>query len=387
MQSWDVVVVGLGAAGAATLHELATRGQRAIGIDQFVPPHSQGSSHGRSRIIREAYFEDPRYVPLVQRAWSLWEQLERASGRQLLQRTGGLTIGTSSSALLTGALRSAREHSLPHERWSHAQLVERAPAFLTALNSEAVFETRAGILDPERAISTLLARAQTLGARIATTTAMQSFTTVADGVIVQTSSGALRTKRLVLALGPWASTHLPELALPLTVQRNVLFWFAPRATPELFSPSRFPVFLFERAASEVWYGFPDTGDGIKVALHGVGDTTTPQAVNRDVASHEIERAREFLHTHLPAANGALRSSVTCLYTNTPDGHFIIDRHPMHPRVVVASPCSGHGFKFAPALGELIADLAGEDDNAVGWPLFSARRFLRPAPLHTPPSAL
>ncbi len=370
---WDTIVVGLGAAGSAALWQLAERGHRVLGLDQFAPPHALGSSHGRSRIIREAYFEDPQYVPLVQRAYTVWRALERARGTALLRETGGLMLGPRHGALVSGALASALAHALPHELLRAEQLQVRAPAFTAPSDTVAVFEPRAGVLDPEACIHSMLGAAASAGATIATQEKMQSWRATSSGVTVITSRGTRTAKHLVLALGPWASAQLHGMHVPLVVERNVLFWFRPASHANLFSPEQFPVFLFDTEPECVWYGFPDTGDGIKVALHGSGHSTTADGIDRHVHSSEVAYMRSLLDRFLPSANGELVQTVTCMYTKTPDEHFVLDRHPAHDNVVVASACSGHGFKFAPVIGEIVADLV-TDPAQQPHPLFGAGRF-------------
>jgi sarcosine oxidase len=373
---WDVIVAGLGAAGASALHALAMRGARVLGLDRHAPPHALGSSHGRSRIIREAYFEDPRYVPLVQHAYTRWRALEAATGASLLRETGGLMIGPPDGPLVRGALASARLHGLPHERLDAGEVMARVPAFHLPEQHAAVFEPRAGMLDPERAIAATLAEAQRLGAQVATAQPVLDWSAEGDAVSVATPSGRHHARRLVLALGPWMAGPLLRGVLPLTVERNVLFWFSPPRPTDAFDARRFPVFLHEFEAGRYWYGFPDTGDGVKVALHGGGAPSDADSLPRTVREPEINYMSALLTRHLPAAAGALREAVVCPYTNTPDGHFVLDHHPDHASVILASPCSGHGFKFAPAVGELIADLALDQPSRFDRSLFAAKRFPR-----------
>ncbi len=371
---WDAIVLGLGAAGSATLHAFAQRGVRVLGIDQFAPPHTLGSSHGRSRIIREAYFEDARYVPLVQRAYTRWRELELRSGAQLLRQTGGLMIGRADSSLVLGAKRSAEQHALPHELLDSSTFARRAPAFHVDDDTIGVFEPRAGVLDPERAIAAMLSEAVRAGATVNTNETVVEWRASAERVEVTTSRGRYSAHRVILALGPWATSQLHGAHLPLTVERNVLYWFDAVGGTDAFTPEQFPVFLFEVRPDLIWYGFPDLGAGVKIALHGGGERTTADTIRRDVSDYELANIRSLLQRYLPDANGALRDVATCMYTNTPDGHFVIDHHPAHDNVIVASPCSGHGFKFAPAVGELIADLTLSITSEFDRSLFSATRF-------------
>ena len=373
---YDVIVAGLGAMGSQTLAHLARRGVRAIGFDRFAPPHDQGSSHGKSRISREAYFEDPIYVPLVRRAYECWAELEAESGRTLLRRTGGLCYGPPAGELVSGARRSAELHGVAHEVLDAAALRARFPAFVFDDDWTGVLEPRAGMLDPEASIAAALGVAAGRGATVRTGEPVLRWRQEGDGVVVETGQGRYEADQLVLSAGMWIGDLVRELALPVTVQRNVLYWFTPRRDSRLFAPDRFPVFLGDLAADVMWYGFPDTGDGVKVALHHHGPAVTPETVDRHVAEHEVEHLRGLLQRHLPAANGALRETGVCTYTNVPDEHFVIDRHPQASRVLVASPCSGHGFKFSSAIGEVLADLVTTGRSRFDLAPFAIGRFVR-----------
>jgi len=355
--SYDVLVVGLGAMGSQTVAELARRGARVAGIDRFAPPHAEGSSHGRSRIIREAYFEDPIYVPLVQRAYARWAALETETGTSLFRRTGGLWYGRPDGDLIRGTLRSTAAHRLPHERLDATALRARFPAHRVDDDWVGILEPRAGVLDPERAIAAALTVAREHGATLRPHTTVTGWAQTADGVVVETDGGTMHAASVVLCGGMWMSGLAEVLAPHLTVQRNVLYWFDAAAAPGAFAPDAFPVFLGEVDPTTMFYGFPDTGDGIKVALHHHGASTTPTTVGRTVAATEVDAMRAILRARLPWADGPLRATAVCTYTNVGDGHFILDRHPRADRVWVASPCSGHGFKFSPAIGEVLADLA------------------------------
>jgi len=373
----DAIVVGLGAMGSATLAELAARGRRVLGLDRFVPPHDLGSSHGKSRIIREAYFEDPRYVPLVQRAYQRWAELERETGRTLVLRTGGLMIGPPRGALVSGARLSAETHALPHECLSAAETRAAYPALRVSDDAIAVREPRAGVLFPEACIAAQLERARRHGAEIRGDEPALAWAPDGAGVEVRTARGRWRAATLVLAAGAWLGRLVPELDLPLTVTRQALFWFTPRAHPERFEPERFPIFIWEDEPGRFLYGFPDLGDGVKMARHMEGEPTDPDGVRREVSEAETEALRAAVARCIPDAPGPLRASAVCLYTNTPDQHFIVDRHPAHEQVVIASPCSGHGFKFASALGEVLADLATGAAPAFDLGLFRLDRLRAP----------
>lgn len=372
--SYDIIVAGLGAMGSLTLHELARRGQRALGLDRFAPPHAMGSSHGHSRIIREAYFEDPRYVPFVQRAYEAWNDLETQSGVSLFKETGGLMLGRPDSELVRGAQLSAQVHSLPHELLSATDVARKFPAFRPDADMVGVWEPRAGILSPEAAIGAALTVAQRNGATVHTNEPMLSWRPAGDGVEVVTRVGRYHAASLVIAAGAWTGDLLADLNLPLSVQRNVQMFYSVAHAPELFTPDAFPIFICEYAPGRAWYGFPDTGGGLKVARHHHGVSVHPDTIDRHVTTEEIEGVRALLQRFIPRADGMPTATAVCMYTNSPDGHFVIGRHPGHAAVVVASPCSGHGFKFASVIGELLADLATGHTPNSDMSLFALDRF-------------
>jgi len=367
----EVLVVGLGAMGSCTLAALARRGVPAVGIDRFAPPHTEGSSHGASRIIREAYYEDPAYVPLVREAYTEWARLAAESGRALLHQTGGLCYGPSDSALVRGALASARAHRVAHELLDAREIHHRFPAHRLPEHYVGVLETRAGWLDPEQCVTAALEVAVRHGATVRTREQVLQVAPRADGVRVTTDVATYEAARVVLSAGMWMGALVPSLAAQLTVQRNVLYWFSPEgvASSEVIGASRpgsafdavrFPVFLGEIAPDQLWYGFPDLGAGVKVAMHHHGPACTPATVNRAVQVAEVTAMRDRLAQWLPQANGRLQRTAVCTYTNTPDGHFVIDTHPESDRCWIVSPCSGHGFKFASAIGARVAAaVAGE----------------------------
>jgi sarcosine oxidase len=353
---YDVIVAGLGAMGSSTAAHLATKHVRVLGLDRFHPPHQLGSSHGLSRIIREAYFEHPLYVPLVQRAYELWEKLERESCRRLLWRTGGLMLGLPESILVTGARRSAEIHKLPHKILSAAEIRRRFPAFEPPPEMVAVWEPRAGVLFPELAIQTQLELAANGGAVLRFDEPVLKWEALRGGLRVHTANGSYTAARLVVSSGGWLGALVTELNLPLTVERQVLAWFEPKSSPEVFLPTICPIYICEPEPRRFFYGFPDLGDGVKIGVHHEGASADPDNLDRTVKKGEIEFARGLLKRFLPRAAGPLKSSAVCMYTNTPDEHFLLDFHPNFPQVLIVSPCSGHGFKFAPVIGEIAASL-------------------------------
>jgi sarcosine oxidase len=358
MRTYDTIVVGLGAMGSATLYHLARRGQRALGLEQFAAGHTLGSSHGDSRIIREQYFEHPLYVPLVQRAYELWRELEGLTNRSLMTITGGLMIGPPSGTVVTGTLRSATQHGLAHEVLDAAEVHARFPAFDLRPDLVAVLDPRAGFLDPEACNAAHIDAASRAGAVVRFSEGITRWSPDGDGVRVDTADGTYFAGRLLLSAGAWTRHLLPELDLPLSVERQVLFWLDPKESAMSYDPSRFPIYAYEYTRGEICYGFPRLSRGIKASvMHGGQRAARPENVRREVAAGEVEPLRAALRPVLPGLAAALaRESAVCLFTNTPDRDFLIDWHPDHKQVLISSPCSGHGFKFASAIGEVQAEL-------------------------------
>jgi sarcosine oxidase len=349
--SIDSIVVGLGAHGSAATYHLAKRGQSVLGFDRFARGHTLASFGGLSRIIRLSYYEHPSYVPLLKRAWDLWRELERDSGETLLTQTGGLYMGSPDGELVSGSLASARTHGLEHEVLDNAELRRRFPVFGVDPDWIGVLDAQAGWLAPERCVETHLRLAERRGATLRFAEPIERWELDGDGVRVTSSQGSYRARRLVIAAGSWLPRLLPQLAQHLWVERNVLFWFEPRGQPDAFA--RLPVYIVEDT-DRFYYGFPyDPENGLKMAGLHFGDRVDPDTVDREASAADEERVRAWLRRRMPLANGERRRAQVCMYTNSPDGHFIIDRE---GPVTYASACSGHGFKFASAVGEILADL-------------------------------
>ena len=355
MTTYDVAIAGLGSMGSMAAWMLAQRGRSVIGFDRFHPPHTMGSHAGLSRVIREAYFEQPYYVPIVQRAYHLWFELERISGRTIYQRTGGLMIGDADGALVTGTRLSALTHQVPTELLQAGDIRKRFPQLHVPDDQVGVFEHRAGTLVPEAGIEAALGAARRAGAELRFDEPVVDWTP-GKAVSVRTTQGRYRANHLILAGGAWMGAGLARIETPLSVARQPLFWFEPRAGRATFHPSRFPIFICQWTEGHSIYGFPDQGDGFKVAIHHEGPTVDPDSVDRLVRPGEERELLGILERLIPDGTGPVVRSAVCLYTNTRDEDFILDRHPADDRVVVASPCSGHGYKFAPAIGEILADL-------------------------------
>jgi sarcosine oxidase len=351
--SYDIILAGLGAMGSATAFHLAGRGLRVLGLDRFHPPHALGSTHGGSRVIRETAFEHPRYVALARQAYAQWRHLETAAGTPLLHRTGVLFLGAPDGALVSGTLASAREHAVSHERIPTEDLARRYPLFRNLGDTVAVLEPGGGWLDPERCVDAALSYAGARGIDLHWNEPLLEWARDGDGVLVETAHGSYRGHRLLLAAGPWMPGLLGAIGASLTVERQVQHWFAP--VPPAAIPVAMPVFIWETPEA-VFYALPPVGGETKVAVHHGGEPTTPESVRRTVDPHEIAETHTLLQRYAPALAGIHRRSAVCLYTNSPDGQFVIDRHPEHEAVVVVSACSGFGFKFASAVGAIAADI-------------------------------
>ena len=353
--------------GSAAVYHLAKRGARVLGLDRFRPPHALGSSHGQTRIIREAYFEHPAYVPLVQRAYTLWKELEIESRAQLFLQTGGLMIGEPNGVVVAGSRLSAQTHRLPYEELSATEIHKRFPALRPSENMVGVLEPRAGILFPEKCVAAHLGHAK--GAQLNYDEPVLRWRVDHEGATVTTDKGEYACANLVLSAGSWINQLVPEL--PLVVERQVLFWFA-ADQQGLFQPERCPIHLWEHTPGKYFYGFPDVGNGLKIAGHHEGEITQPDRINRTVSATEVAEMQKVARRYLPSLTDRCLDSVVCMYTNTPDGHFLIDRHPAHPQVLLVSPCSGHGFKFSAAIGETVADLVINGRSKFDLSLFRFR---------------
>jgi len=358
MRNYDVAVVGLGAMGSAALYALAQRGHRVIGIDRFEPGHHLGSSYGESRIIRMAYYEDPVYVPLLRLAYEAWERLERHTGEYILTITGILEAGIEGSALVEGSLRSALQHDIPHERLLHGEVNKRFPAFSIPPDWHCVFQPDAGILQPEKAINLFVKSASELGATVALRTRVAGVVPVGEHVEVHLESGEIiEAGSAVLAVGPWIQELVPELGNKMRLTRQPLMWFEP-LMPQFVRPPSMPVFFLD-TPDDLIYGFPDfRGSGVKAASHlSGGELTTADEIRAEVSDEEEAHLTRMMGRFIPAAAGRVRQTHVCIYTRSTDEHFVLGLHPSASQIVLASPCSGHGFKFASVFGEILADLA------------------------------
>jgi sarcosine oxidase len=388
MQRYDAIVLGLGAVGSATVYQLARRGVRVLGIDQFAPPHTFGSTHGETRVTRLAIGEGAHYTPLAIRSHEIWRELEAANGASLLTTNGGLIIsGASSGSTFHGSsffattVEAARKHNITHELLDSTQIRRRFPQFTIGDQETGYYEPSAGFVRPEECIAAQLKLAEYHGARILLNEKVTGFAQDAGRVTVTTKAGRYEADKLVVAAGPW----LPQLlgsnySRHFKIYRQVLSWFDVGEHYADFAPERFPIFIWELPQSRGGiYGFPAVGGpqgGMKIATEYYEATTTPETADRNVSAAEVgSMYRQFVAPYVRGVGPACVKSAVCLYTVTDDFGFVVDRHPQFERIIVASPCSGHGFKHSAALGEAVSDLVQDrqprfDLNAFGFARFA-----------------
>ena len=359
MQTFDVIVVGAGGMGTAAACHLARRGARTLALDRFPPAHDRGSSHGQTRLIRQAYYEHPDYVPLLLRAYDSWRELEATSGRRLLVESGLVMAGPETGDVVPGALHSARIHGLAVETLSPADAEARWPALRIPPEWRVVFEPQGGYLFVEDCVRAHAEQAVAHGADLRSGVTVHGWRMAGSGVVVDTDAGSFAAARLVLSPGSWATDLLQLPQVPFVVLRKSLFWYGPPAAAgPRFDAGTLPCFAFDTPAG-FFYGFPRLDDrGVKLAEHTGGRVVTDLlAVDRGIDPAEQSRIEDWISVHLPALGRDCRAHATCLYTMSPDHHFVLGLHPDHPQVAIAAGFSGHGFKFASVVGEILADLA------------------------------
>ncbi|MEO6446559.1 MAG: N-methyl-L-tryptophan oxidase [Gemmatimonadaceae bacterium] len=379
MAAYDVIVLGVGGMGSAAAYHLARRGQRVLALERFALLHEMGSSHGFTRIIRLAYFEHPSYVPLLRRAYELWESLERDSGEPLLHITGSVDAGLPDSRTFIGSLQTCEQHQLPHTVLTSAELSRRFPGYRLPAEYMALLQERGGFLVPERCISAHTALARKHGADVREHTRVLEWTPTTDGVTVRTDKGTFHAGRLVITAGSWSGALVPSLAPLLSPERQVLGWFDIEDRDD-FAPARFPVFNLDHEG-EHWYGFPEFGTpGFKLGCyHHFREVVDPDHLDRTrVTDRDLTLLREMARQCFPGAAGEPLLAKTCQFTNTPDEHFILDQLPDAPQVTVVSACSGHGFKFCSVVGEIAADLAIDSGTRHDIALHRLSRFATPS---------
>lgn len=374
---FDTIVIGLGATGSAALYQLAKRGNRVLGIDQFSPPHAYGSSHGDTRITRQAIGEGEQYTPLSLRSYELWREMERETGRNLLTITGGIIISNENQKgdnFFRNTLIAAKKYNITHEILDPQELRTRFPQFIIQDGDVGYFEYNAGFLRAEECVGAQLALAEKHGAKINRNERVVSFLENNDGVTVKTNLGEYSADRLIVSAGPWLSQLLEEKYRGIfTMHRQVMYWFNIDGPVEKFLPEKFPIF--------VWHlnGFPaldGPGGGIKIACADDEPISSVDEINRHVSEEEKQFVYDtYIAPNIRGLSSRCIRAVPCLYTLTPDHDFVIDRHPEYPSIILASPCSGHGFKHSAAIGEVLAELVTDGKSTIDISSFTLGRFL------------
>ena len=376
MRRYDVIVIGVGGMGSASVYHVARRGRSVLGLEQFDIPHDRGSSHGTNRIIRLAYWEHPSYVPLLRRAYELWRELENRAGERLLVITGGIDAGAKGSPTVEGSLLSCDLHHIPHETLDAGELHRRFPGYRLPGDMVAVYQPDGGFVLSERAIVAHVMAAQAMGAEVHAREPVINWEPEGTGFHVHTPQGTYAAERLVITAGPWARHLVPALAGAAVPERQVLLWAQP-LRPEYFTLATFPVFNMESPAGR-FYGFPVYGmPGFKIGkFHHRQEHTDADTVDREIHAEDEAVLRDGIRRYFPDADGPTMAMKTCLFTNSPDEHFILDRHPENANVSIAAGFSGHGFKFCSVVGEIMADLALEGRSHFDLSLFAFKRFAK-----------
>ncbi|MCB1121744.1 MAG: N-methyl-L-tryptophan oxidase [Verrucomicrobiae bacterium] len=359
--------------GSATCYHLAKRGIKVLGIEQYDLPHNQGSHHGKSRMIRQAYYEHPDYVPLLKRAYQLWEELEKAGQKKILHRTGALYLSHPAGSVVEGSLRSAREHRLPHRHLKPEEIHTDFPPFSVPETFEGFFEKDGGYVLPEMGVEEHAWQACSDGAKILTNTPATRWSCGNHSVEVETKEGMVEADQLIITTGAWTGKVMKDLGIDLAVTRQVQAWFEPTEDTERFNPENFPCWFIETDPPHGHYGFPilPGRKGLKVAEHKPGEVIPLSEIGRAMADPtevELAKLQTVMNRYLPGSAHRLLNACTCYYTNSPDQHFIVGRHPLHDRVSFATGFSGHGYKFAPVMSEILADLAtrGKTDHPIAF---------------------
>ena len=377
--TFDVVVAGLGAMGSAAVYHLAKRGTRVAGFDRFHPPHARGSSHGYARVIREAYASGPAYVDLIRRAYALWEMLEDESGTELVRTYGHLSMRPPGGDERHGVLESARAYNIPVERISAEEVRGRYPMFRVEDGWEGIFEPRAGAVLPEACIGAHLRLAESAGAELKFNCPVLDWSPDGGAVRVKLQSGEISAGRLVVCAGAWVSRLVADLALPVEIERMTMFFFLPLRNPGMFAPGRCPnnSWVCENGVS--FYCQPDFGAGFKAAMHRGRVGADPETLAPHTSPDDEAQIRPLVERFIPDAAGPVTESHVCMYTNLPDSRWLVDRHPEFEQVIIASPCSGHGFKFSSAIGEIVADMCMGEANAADPGMFGIAPLLAGGP--------
>jgi sarcosine oxidase len=373
--NFDVIVVGVGSMGSAACFQLAKSGARVLGLERFDIPNAMGSAAGFSRMIRLAYFEHPDYVPLLNRSYALWEELAAELKRDVILITGGLMLGPPGATVLEGSLRSVRQYDLPHELLDAAEAMKRFPQFKLPEDYRVLHDHKAGLVLPERAVAGYAELAMRRGAELHGHEAVSSWESSKTGVVVKTTKAVYSADKLIFCGGAWTDALARDLGVRLTVTRQPLAWVWPKS-PELFELGKFPVWILEHRDGSNHYGFPMLPDnpGFKLASHKRSAPTDAETLDRTARDSDEQAIRGVLRDFIPSADGPLLSMRVCMYTNSPDHQFIIDRHPEHSNVIIACGFSGHGFKCASGIGQVLSELALDGKSSLPVDFLCLKRF-------------
>ncbi|MFN8578530.1 MAG: N-methyl-L-tryptophan oxidase [Candidatus Sericytochromatia bacterium] len=366
---YEVIVIGIGAMGSSALYHLSKKNSNILGIDQFVPPHNLGSSYGETRIIREAYFEHPLYVPFIQNAYKLWDELQEKSDEQLIKNTTGLMLGDLESETVTGAELSAITHNLPYQKLDFQEINKRFNYFKPTDETYGIFEKNAGVLFPEKCITENLKQAKLNGAEVLNNTKIISWEQKSDFILLKSSDNEFRSKKIIISNGAWI-LDLLKINLPLEVSRETLFWIEDNNN----NLKDCPIYIWEYEKDKIFYGFPTMNNMAKVAFHHQRNLTTADKLNRDISQEEKEKMLNIAHKYLNL-KGEIQRQEVCMYTNTPDHHFLIDFYPDNENIIIASPCSGHGFKFSSIIGKILSEMIFEEKLSNNIDPFKINRLL------------
>ncbi len=388
VNNFETIVIGLGAMGSAAVYQLSKKGNKVLGIDQFSPPHNIGSTHGDTRITRQAIGEGEEYVPLSLRSYEIWNELEKKTAKQLLTITGGLIIGNDTGNFFHGnnkflqtTIATAKKFNISHSVLSAVELRKRFPQFRIEDSDIGYYEDYAGFLRPESCVEAQIELARQQGARINLNEEVKQLIPKSDGSVkVITNKAEYHANKAIVSAGPWISKFFPEYAELFKVYRQVLYWFDIKDDITPYLPENFPIFIYVGSGEDDIYGFPAIDGrhgGLKVAFEEHLTDTTPDKVNREVSKEEIETAyNKYVAKHLPGLSKKCIKAISCLYTVTPDSKFIIDTHPKHQQIIIASPCSGHGFKHSAAIGEALSELAIDGKSHFELVAFKIDRFTK-----------
>jgi sarcosine oxidase len=378
LRHYDAIVAGVGGHGSAIAYHLAKSGTKTLALERFGLNHANGSSHGETRGMRTAYYEHPGYLPLINRALELWNDLQKRTRKPIIRITGGVAIGRQEGTLVGGQIDAAKKHRFPHEVLGPKDANERFPCFHLSEEETCFYTPSSGILWSENCIATHAKLAREEGAQIRFNEPLARWRQQKDRILVRTTKGEYTTDKLVLSAGAWLPQLVPELGLPLKVERQVLFWFRPLRDKDSFGPEHMPAYNWQDAEGRIFYGVADVGTGVKVARHHGGRTTTPGRVSRKLTRDDASQPSGLVRTGFPLLDPVPVGGRVCLYTNAPDNQFVIDFYPGNKNVMIASPCSGHGFKFASVVGEVATELVTKGRSRFDLDFVSIARFKKPA---------